>query len=80
ANQYEGGYQEGGRRLSSMDLIPKGKNRTMMIKGRNVQFTLNSTYDYPTHQAVDVYLHYQEDISLFVEMEFNAYRLSISWT
>ncbi len=52
----------------------------MMIKGRNVQFTLNSTYDYPTHQAVDVYLHYQEDISLFVEMEFNAYRLSISWT
>ena len=62
-----------------MDLIPKGKNRTMMIKGRNVQFTLNSTYDYPTHQAVDFYHHYQEDISLFVEMEFNAYRLSISW-
>ncbi len=52
----------------------------MMIKGRNVQFTLNSTYDYPTHQAVDFYHHYQEDISLFVEMEFNAYRLSISWT
>ncbi|MDN3139617.1 6-phospho-beta-glucosidase [Enterococcus faecalis] len=80
ANQYEGGYQEDGRGLSSMDLVPAGERRSEIIRGRNVQFELNPDYEYPTHKAVDFYHHYQEDISLFAEMGFKAYRLSISWT
>lgn len=80
ANQYEGGYKEDGRGLSSMDLIPKGEIRSEMIKGHNIQFNLNPDYEYPTHSAVDFYHHYQEDISLFAEMGFKAFRLSISWT
>ena len=34
---------------------------------------------YPSHQAIDFYHHYQEDIKLFAEMGFNCFRLSINW-
>lgn len=37
-------------------------------------------YEYPSHQAVDFYHHYQEDIALFAQLGFKAYRMSISWT
>ncbi|MDT2750085.1 glycoside hydrolase family 1 protein [Streptococcus parauberis] len=35
---------------------------------------------YPSHSAIDFYHHYKEDIKLFAEMGFKAYRMSISWT
>ena len=35
---------------------------------------------YPTHEAVDHYHHYQEDIALMAKMGFKCYRLSINWT
>ena len=35
---------------------------------------------YPSHKAINFYEHYQEDIRLFAEMGFKAYRMSISWT
>ena len=34
---------------------------------------------YPSHQAVDFYHHYKEDIALFKEMGFKCFRTSISW-
>ena len=34
---------------------------------------------YPSHQAIDFYHHYQEDIKLFAQMGFNCFRLSINW-
>lgn len=80
ANQYEGGYREGGRGLSSMDLVPTGSSRTDMLQGRNISFSLLPQNYYPSHQAVDFYHRYKEDIALFAEMGFKAYRLSISWT
>lgn len=80
ANQYEGGYNEDGRGLSSMDLVPTGEKRSDMINGRNIQFSLNQDDIYPTHKAVDFYHNYKEDIALFSEMGFNTYRFSISWT
>lgn len=39
----------------------------------------NEAYHYPSHTAVDFYHHYKEDIALFAEMGFKAYRMSISW-
>lgn len=36
-------------------------------------------YDYPSHEGVDFYHHYKEDIALFAEMGFKTFRLSISW-
>ena len=35
---------------------------------------------YPSHEAVDAYHHYKEDIALFAEMGFKCCRLSIAWT
>ena len=35
---------------------------------------------YPSHQAVDFYHHYKEDIALLAEMGFNVFRFSICWS
>lgn len=35
---------------------------------------------YPSHQAVDFYHHWKEDIDLMAEMGFNVYRFSICWS
>lgn len=35
---------------------------------------------YPSHIGIHFYEHYKEDIKLFAEMGFKAYRMSISWT
>lgn len=37
-------------------------------------------YDYPSHNAIDFYHHYKEDIALFAEMGFKVFRMSINWT
>lgn len=34
---------------------------------------------YPSHEAVDFYHHYKEDIALMAEMGFKCFRMSISW-
>lgn len=35
---------------------------------------------YPSHEAIDFYHHYEEDIALFAEMGFKTFRTSINWT
>lgn len=35
---------------------------------------------YPSHQAVDFYHHWKEDIALMAEMGFTVYRFSICWS
>lgn len=35
---------------------------------------------YPSHEAIDFYHRYKEDIALFAEMGFKCYRMSIAWT
>lgn len=35
---------------------------------------------YPSHEAVDMYSHYLDDIALFGEMGFKCYRMSINWS
>lgn len=37
-------------------------------------------YDYPSHEGIDFYHHYKEDIALFAEMGFKIFRMSINWT
>lgn len=37
-------------------------------------------YDYPSHNGIDFFHRYQEDIALFGEMGFKIFRLSINWT
>jgi 6-phospho-beta-glucosidase len=35
---------------------------------------------YPSHEAIDHYHRYEEDIALFAEMGFKVFRMSIAWT
>ena len=37
-------------------------------------------YDYPSHEGIDFYHHYKEDIALFGEMGFKTFRMSINWS
>lgn len=80
ANQCEGGYKEGGRGLSNVDVQPFGKDRFPVGLGKMKMFECDEEHYYPSHMAIDMYHNYKEDIALFAEMGFKCYRLSISWT
>lgn len=79
ANQAEGSYLADGKGLTNVDLLPAGEKRRAMMEGKVDSFTLNHENFYPSHDAIDFYHHYKEDIALFAEMGFKAFRLSISW-
>lgn len=75
ANQCEGAYLEDGKGLSVPDMLLGGDvntPRTFLPKTDETAF-------YPSHEAIDFYHHYAEDIKLFAEMGFNTFRLSINW-
>ena len=76
ANQYEGAYNTDGKGLSIAD-VERGsvKGVPRIIDGHVVEGV-----HYPSHEATGFYHHYKEDIALFAEMGFKAYRMSIAWT
>ncbi|UTY40317.1 6-phospho-beta-glucosidase [Allocoprobacillus halotolerans] len=80
ANQCEGGYNEGGRGLSNCDVLPYGKNRYDIIKGKVARLNPIPEEYYPAQKAIDFYHHYKEDIALFGEMGFKTLRISIAWS
>lgn len=80
ANQCEGGYDQGGRGLANVDVIPTGPDRSAIIQGKEKMLAFDDTHFYPAKEAIDMYHHYKEDIALFAEMGFKTYRLSIAWT
>lgn len=80
ANQCEGAYLEGGKGLSIIDIVPAGKNRFPVMMGKMKVLDCLEDEFYPSHEAIDFYHHYKEDIALFAEMGFKCFRLSISWT
>lgn len=75
ANQYEGAYLEDGKGLSIAD-VEKGARHGVP---REVHECVRPGNYYPSHEAVDFYHRYQEDIRLFAEMGFKCFRLSINW-
>ncbi|MCM3766714.1 6-phospho-beta-glucosidase [Neobacillus niacini] len=79
ANQAEGGYLEGGKGLTTVDLMPTGKRRWDVLVGNLDSFEPVEGEFYPSHEAIDFYHRYKEDIALFAEMGFKSFRLSISW-
>lgn len=80
ANQAEGAYLEGGRGISNIDMIPHGKNRMDIKLGKVPQVNLLENEYYPSHDGIDFYHHYKEDIALLAEMGFKVFRTSISWS
>lgn len=81
ANQMEGGFYEGGKGLNIADVLPGGKGRLKILQDPGFNFEIDKTkYDYPNHDGIDFYNRYKEDISLFAEMGFKSFRMSIAWT
>ena len=80
ANQCEGSYDADGRGLSSVDTIPSGPDRMKVARGEMKMLACQPGYAYPSHEAIEMYRHYKEDIALFAQMGFKCYRLSIAWT
>ena len=80
ANQCEGAYLEGGRGLANVDLVPAGKDRFPVALGEKRNLACRPDHKYPSHEAIDMYHHFREDIRLFAEMGFKCYRLSIAWS
>lgn len=80
ANQCEGAYNEGGRGLSSVDVVPFGPDRFPVAMGTLKMLDCDAGHFYPSHEAIDMYHHYKEDIALFAEMGFKTFRMSLAWT
>lgn len=76
ANQCEGAWNVDGKGISSADCM------TVNAPGEEREYTngiIEGIY-YPSHEAVDFYHRYKEDIALFTEMGFRCFRTSINWT
>lgn len=80
ANQCEGAWNQDGKGLSTVDVIPFGPDRMKVSRGIKEMLECDEDHTYPAHEAIDFYHHYKEDIALFAEMGFKTYRMSISWT
>ncbi|QIK68917.1 6-phospho-beta-glucosidase [Erysipelothrix sp. HDW6C] len=76
AHQLEGGWNKGGKGVSIADVLTAGDKTTQR---RITDGVLEGEF-YPNHEAIDFYTHYKEDIALFAEMGFKAFRTSINWT
>lgn len=73
ANQAEGAYLEDGKGLDISAGFSHG------IK-QDYDEVINPNTYYPTHEAIDFYHRYKEDLSLMAEMNFKVFRTSIHWS
>lgn len=80
ANQAEGAYREGGKGVSNIDLIPHGDHRMDIKLGRVPHPEMENTFYYPSHDAIDFYHRYKEDLALMGELGLKVFRTSISWS
>ncbi|MGO0766090.1 family 1 glycosylhydrolase, partial [Citrobacter freundii] len=60
--------------------IPHGTHRMPVKLGQEKRFALRDNEFYPSHQAIDFYHRYKEDIALMAEMGFTVFRTSIAWS
>lgn len=87
ANQLEGAFDQGGKGLSSADMVayvPKAErsnDHAIEISSERIAQILSGEFNarFPKREGVDFYHRYKEDIALFAEMGFKVFRLSINW-
>ena len=76
ANQCEGAWDVDGKGISVSDICTGGK----FGQSKTITPILQENTFYPSHEAINHYYHFKEDIKLFAEMGFKVYRFSIAWT
>ena len=59
ANQSEGAFREGGKGLTTVDMIPHGEHRMAVKLGLEKRFQLRDDEFYPSHEATDFYHRYR---------------------
>lgn len=85
ANQLEGAWNVDGKGLTTAEVVKKAKNRQEFSMNTVTKETLAAAIAdktdklYPKRRGIDFYHRYKEDIALFAEMGFKAFRLSIAW-
>lgn len=76
AHQIEGGWNEGGKGVSTADVMTAGAHGVP----RQITDGIIEGLNYPNHEAIDFYHRHKEDIRLFAEMGFKCFRTSIAWS
>lgn len=76
ANQYEGGWNLGGKGDSVPDHCTNGSS----TRPKRITRSFEKDACYPSREATDFYHHYKEDIALAAELGFKVFRMSINWT
>ncbi len=76
AHQFEGGWNQGGKGPSVVDVMTAGAHGVP----RQITETVEEDKFYPNHEAIDFYHRYKEDIELFAEMGLKCLRTSIGWS
>ncbi len=81
ANQCEGAYLEDGKKLDVSD-VSKGLLKEPMMKWNGEKWEPDMKGYFPTHEAIDFYHRYKDDLALMGKdgMGFQAFRISISWS
>jgi 6-phospho-beta-glucosidase len=74
ANQAEGAWDVEGKGPSISDVVRGG-----IVSGKH-DATIDPNKYYASHEAIDFYHHYKEDVALFAEMGFTCFRTSLAWT
>ncbi|TQX30540.1 glycoside hydrolase family 1 protein [Clostridioides difficile] len=76
AHQCEGSWDSDNKGPAIMDFVTKGSYETPRVITDKIEEKL----DYPSHNGIDFYNRYKEDIALFKKMGFSALRISIDWS
>ncbi|MBR1892907.1 MAG: glycoside hydrolase family 1 protein [Lachnospiraceae bacterium] len=83
ANQYEGAWLEDGKQPNVTDVLVGIMSREPGIKWNKetgkYEMALDENKVYLSHEAVDGYHRYKEDLKYMKEMGFNSFRTSIAW-
>lgn len=83
ANQYEGAWLEDGKQPNVTDVLVGIMSKDPGIQWnedkKKYEMELNPDKVYLSHDAVDGYHRYREDLKLMKGMGFNSFRTSIAW-
>ena len=83
ANQWEGAWLEDGKKPDVTDIVVGINSREPGLIWNETtgkwEMKLDEKKVYLSHEAIDGYHRYREDLKLMADMGFNSFRTSISW-